>query len=74
MDRPLFRERERLRVQPAGTPRWVVLAGGYWLPLGGQAQTCVHGGVVVTGAGETPVHILIHDDEVRLLPADDLWG
>ncbi|MCP4239195.1 MAG: hypothetical protein GY772_01400, partial [bacterium] len=26
------------------------------------------------GASETPVYILIHNDEVSILPADDLWG
>ena len=31
-------------------------------------------GIVVTGASKTPVRIRIDDDEVSILPADDLWG
>ena len=31
-------------------------------------------GLIVTGASETPVQLVIQDDVVRILPADDLWG
>ena len=31
-------------------------------------------GLIVTGTSKRPVQILIHDDEVRVVPAADLWG
>jgi aldehyde:ferredoxin oxidoreductase len=42
--------------------------------FGGELKRAGYDGVVVTGASETPVRICIRDDEVRVLPADDLWG
>jgi len=41
---------------------------------GAELKQAGYDGVVVTGASETPVQILIRDDEVSILPADDLWG
>lgn len=41
---------------------------------GAQLKQAGYDGIVVTGASETPVQILIRDDEVSILPADDLWG
>ena len=45
--------------------------GGYF---GGELKRAGYDGIVVTGASETPVRIRIRDDEVSILPADDLWG
>ena len=45
--------------------------GAYW---GNEIKRAGYDGVIVTGASETPVRILIRDDQVSLLPADDLWG
>jgi aldehyde:ferredoxin oxidoreductase len=45
--------------------------GGYF---GGELKRARYDGIVVTGAADAPVRILVHDDEVSLLPADDLWG
>jgi len=45
--------------------------GGYF---GGELKRAGYDGIVVTGAAETPVRIRIRDDEVSVLPADDLWG
>lgn len=33
-----------------------------------------HDAIVLVGRAETPVSVLVEDDEVRLLPADALWG
>lgn len=45
--------------------------GGFF---GGQLKRAGYDGIVVTGASETAVRIRIRDDEVAILPADDLWG
>ncbi len=45
--------------------------GGYF---GGELKRAGYDGVVVVGAAETPVRIRIRDDEVSILPADELWG
>jgi aldehyde:ferredoxin oxidoreductase len=45
--------------------------GGYF---GGELKRAGYDGIVVTGAADAPVRILVQDDEVSLLPADDLWG
>ncbi|MBM3190659.1 MAG: hypothetical protein FJZ90_18320, partial [Chloroflexi bacterium] len=51
--------------------------GGHF---GGELKRAGYDALVVTGAAESPVRIQIHDDEVRVLPADDgapggaLWG
>jgi aldehyde:ferredoxin oxidoreductase len=42
--------------------------------FGGEIKRAGYDGIVVTGGSETPVRIRIHDDEVSILPADDLWG
>ncbi len=53
--------------------RWFTRSsiGGYF---GGELKRAGYDGIVVTGSAETPVRIRIHDDEVSILPADDLWG
>ncbi len=45
--------------------------GGHF---GGELKRAGYDGIVVTGAAETPIRILIRDDEVSILPADELWG
>jgi len=45
--------------------------GAEW---GAELKKAVYDGLVVTGASESPVQILIRDDEVGILPADELWG
>jgi aldehyde:ferredoxin oxidoreductase len=42
--------------------------------FGGELKRAGYDGIVVVGASPTPVRILIRDDEVSILPADDLWG
>jgi aldehyde:ferredoxin oxidoreductase len=42
--------------------------------FGGELKRAGYDGLIVTGASETPVRILIRDDEVSILPADELWG
>jgi aldehyde:ferredoxin oxidoreductase len=42
--------------------------------FGGELKRAGYDGIVVTGASETPVRLRIRDDEVSILPADDLWG
>jgi aldehyde:ferredoxin oxidoreductase len=42
--------------------------------FGGELKRAGYDGIVVTGAGERPVRIRIRDDEVSILPAEDLWG
>ena len=42
--------------------------------FGGELKRAGYDGLIVTGASETPVRIRIRDDEVSILPADDLWG
>jgi len=45
--------------------------GGFF---GGELKRAGYDGIVVTGAAETPVRIRVRDDEVSILPADELWG
>lgn len=45
--------------------------GAHW---GAELKRAGYDGVVITGASDTPVQIIIRDDEVRIAPADDLWG
>jgi aldehyde:ferredoxin oxidoreductase len=59
---------------PQGYPHpWFTRSsvGGYF---GGELKRAGYDGVVVTGAAETPVRIRIRDDEVSILPADEVWG
>jgi len=41
---------------------------------GAELKKAGYDGIVVTGASDTPVQILVRDDEVSILPADELWG
>jgi aldehyde:ferredoxin oxidoreductase len=45
--------------------------GGHF---GGELKRAGYDGLIVTGASNSPARILIRDDEVSILPADDLWG
>ena len=45
--------------------------GGYW---GAELKYAGYDGVVVEGKAEKPVYLWIHDDQVDLLDAGDLWG
>lgn len=45
--------------------------GANW---GTELKRAGYDGIVITGASETPVHILIQDDQVSILPAEELWG
>jgi aldehyde:ferredoxin oxidoreductase len=59
---------------PQGHPYpWFTRAsiGADW---GAELKKAGYDGLVVTGASETPVHLIIRDDEVTLLPAEELWG
>ena len=59
---------------PQGWPyHWFTRSniGGHF---GGELKRAGYDGLVVTGASETPVRILIRDDEVSILPAEELWG
>ncbi len=59
---------------PQGYPHpWFTRSsvGGHF---GGELKRAGYDGIVVTGAAETPVRLRIRDDEVSILPADDLWG
>jgi len=45
--------------------------GHHW---GAELKRAGYDGVIVTGASDEPVHILIRDDDVSILPASALWG
>ena len=45
--------------------------GGHF---GGELKRAGYDALIVTGAADTPVRIRIVDDEVSIVPADDLWG
>jgi len=59
---------------PQGSPhRWFTRSSiGGW--IGGNIKRAGYDGIVVTGRADHPVRILVVDDEVSILPADDLWG
>jgi aldehyde:ferredoxin oxidoreductase len=42
--------------------------------FGGELKRAGYDGLVITGAASSPVQIRIRDDEVAILPADELWG
>ena len=45
--------------------------GGHF---GGELKRAGYDALIVTGSAESPVRIRIVDDQVSILPADDLWG
>jgi aldehyde:ferredoxin oxidoreductase len=59
---------------PQGYPHaWFTRSniGGFF---GGELKRAGYDGIVVTGVARVPVRVRIRDDEVSILPADDLWG
>ena len=42
--------------------------------FGGELKRAGYDGIIVTGISDIPVRVRIRDDEVSILPADDLWG
>jgi aldehyde:ferredoxin oxidoreductase len=46
-------------------------AGGFW---GTELKSAGFDGVIVQGRAESPVYLWIHDKEVEIRKADDLWG
>ncbi len=46
-------------------------AGGYFGP---ELKYSGFDQVIITGSSERPVFLLVDDDDIRILPADDLWG
>lgn len=59
---------------PQGYPHhWFTRSniGGHF---GGELKRAGYDGIIVTGASEEPVRIRVRDDEVTILPADELWG
>lgn len=59
---------------PQGWPYGWFTRSSIGAHFGGEMKRAGYDGIVVTGAAERPVRILIRDDEVSILPADDLWG
>ena len=59
---------------PQGYPyTWFTRSNvGGW--IGGNIKRAGYDGIIVTGKAEQPVRIRVADDEVAILPADDLWG
>ena len=49
-----------------------------WGNIGGWFATELkyagYDGFIIQGKAESPVHIRIEDDDIQILPADDLWG
>ncbi len=45
--------------------------GHHW---GAELKRAGYDGLIVTGASDSPVQLIIRDDEVTIAPADDLWG
>ena len=45
--------------------------GGSWGP---ELKFAGWDGIIVTGCADRPVYMLIEDEDVRILPADHLWG
>ena len=45
--------------------------GGHF---GGELKRAGWDGLIVTGACDSPVRLVIRDDQVSIVPADDLWG
>ena len=45
--------------------------GAQW---GAELKKAGYDGLIVTGVSDTPVQIVIRDDEVCVVPADHLWG
>lgn len=46
-------------------------AGGTWGP---GLKRCGYDGIIIEGASEKPVYVLVSEERVRILDAGDLWG
>jgi aldehyde:ferredoxin oxidoreductase len=46
-------------------------AGGWW---GAELKFAGYDAVIVEGRSPVPVYLAVEDDDVRILPAEDLWG
>ena len=59
---------------PQGYPyTWFTRSNiGGW--IGGNIKRAGYDGIIIIGKAEQPVRIRVADDEVAVLPADDLWG
>jgi aldehyde:ferredoxin oxidoreductase len=56
---------------PATGTYFDAYCGGYW---GQMLKYAGYDALIVTGAAERPVMLVIDDDQVELRPADHLWG
>jgi aldehyde:ferredoxin oxidoreductase len=56
---------------PATGTYFDAYCGGYW---GNALKYAGYDALVVAGAAETPVVLVIDDDDVEICPADGLWG
>lgn len=45
--------------------------GGWW---GAELKFAGWDGLIIEGQASSPVYLSIHDDEVKIHPAEDLWG
>lgn len=45
--------------------------GGWW---GAELKFATFDGLIVEGKSSSPVYVLIEDEQIQILPADDLWG
>jgi aldehyde:ferredoxin oxidoreductase len=45
---------------------------GGW--IGGNIKRAGYDGIIITGKADQPVRVRVVDDEITVLPADDLWG
>ncbi|MBN1935724.1 MAG: hypothetical protein JW934_13735 [Anaerolineae bacterium] len=59
---------------PQGWPYPWFTRSSIGMDWGARLKRAGYDGLVITGASDAPVRILIQDDEVSILPADDLWG
>jgi len=46
-------------------------AGGFF---GNELKKAGYDAIILTGAAKSPVYLAINNDDVKLVPADDLWG
>lgn len=56
---------------PATGTYFDAYCGGYW---GQMLKYAGYDALIVTGAADSPVMLVIDEDEVSIRPADDLWG
>jgi aldehyde:ferredoxin oxidoreductase len=59
---------------PQGYPHPWFTRSSVGAHFGGELKRAGYDGIIVQGAAEEPVRIRIRDDEVAVLPAEDLWG